>query len=154
MQKTLDGDLIVEAKPFLKWAGGKGQLIPEIEKRLPVEIKKTRTVEKYFEPFIGGGALFFYLMSNYKIKKSYISDINKELTSLSSGAGKYNPIPFLRDSFYLDDTFPKDDNPRNRMNIRIEMYSYEDIYELASGRNKVFFRLLQNEFGFEEENSK
>lgn len=81
------------------------------------------------------------------------SDINKELTSLSSGAGKYNPIPFLRDSFYLDDTFPKDDNPRNRMNIRIEMYSYEDIYELASGRNKVFFRLLQNEFGFEEENS-
>lgn len=79
MQKTLDGDLIVEVKPFLKWAGGKGQLIPEIEKRLPVEIKKTRTVEKYFEPFIGGGALFFYLMSNYKIKKSYISDINKEL---------------------------------------------------------------------------
>lgn len=81
------------------------------------------------------------------------SDINKELTSLSSGAGKYNPIPFLKDSFYFDDTFPKDANPRNRMNIRIEMYSYEDIYELASGRNKVFFRLLQNELGFEEENS-
>lgn len=79
MQKTLEGNLIIEAKPFLKWAGGKGQLIPEIEKRLPAEIKNTKTIDKYFEPFIGGGALFFHLMSNYNVKKSYISDINDEL---------------------------------------------------------------------------
>ena len=40
---------------------------------------------------------------------------------------------------------------RNKVNIRIELYSFEDIYELASNRNDVFFRLLKNEFGFSEE---
>lgn len=79
MQKTLFGNEIIEAKPFLKWAGGKSQLIPEIELRLPSEIIKNKVIEEYFEPFIGGGALFFYLMSNYDVKKSYISDINEDL---------------------------------------------------------------------------
>ncbi|WP_261795584.1 DNA adenine methylase [Methanobrevibacter oralis] len=59
MQKTLFGNEIIEAKPFLKWAGGKSQLIPEIELRLPSEIIKNKVIEEYFEPFIGGGALFF-----------------------------------------------------------------------------------------------
>ncbi len=69
----------VEAKPFLKWAGGKTQLINELESRLPSQVLKTKKIEKYFEPFIGGGAFYFYLMSNYKIKESYLSDINPEL---------------------------------------------------------------------------
>lgn len=78
------------------------------------------------------------------------SDVNKELTTGHSGGG-YNPIPFLSDSFYYDDYFFVDNNPRNKVNIRIELYSFEDIYELASNRNDVFFRLLKNEFGFSEE---
>ena len=75
MQVTLFNDNIVEGKPFMKWLGGKRQLIPEIEKRLPEHIKISKKIDSYFEPFIGGGALFFYLMSNYHIKKAYISDI-------------------------------------------------------------------------------
>lgn len=82
------------------------------------------------------------------------SDINKELTSLNIGGGNYNPIPFLNDSFYYDDCFPKDNNPRNKKDIRIELYSFEDIYELATNRNDVFFRLLKNEFEFEENDNK
>lgn len=73
------------------------------------------------------------------------SDINKELTSINNSGG-YNPIPFLNDSYYYDDSFYKDDSPKNKMNIRIELYSFEDIYELASNRNEVFFRLLKKEF--------
>ena len=78
------------------------------------------------------------------------SDINKELTSLNIGGGNFNPIPFLSDSYYYDDSFPKDDNPRNKKDIRLELYSFEDIYELASNRNAVFFKLLKKEFEFNE----
>ena len=55
---------------------GEKQLISTIEERLPQEIKESKNIDKYVEPFIGGGALFFYLMNNYKIKESYIFDIN------------------------------------------------------------------------------
>lgn len=67
-------------KPFLKWVGGKNQLLKCIDKCLPPEIKESKKIGKYAEPFVGGGALFFYLKrSGYKIKKAYLSDINKEL---------------------------------------------------------------------------
>jgi DNA adenine methylase len=45
------------AKPFLKWAGGKGQLIDEIDLHLPQEFKEGE-IKTYIEPFIGGGAMF------------------------------------------------------------------------------------------------
>lgn len=79
------------------------------------------------------------------------SDIDKELTSSNSGGDNYKPIPFLNDSFYLDDSFSKDNNPRNKMDIRIELYSFEDIFELASSRNNVFFRLLKKELEVNED---
>ena len=64
------------AKPFLKWAGGKRQLISEIEKRLPSNMNE---IETYVEPFIGGGALLFHMLENYNFKQIHISDINLEL---------------------------------------------------------------------------
>ena len=67
------------AKPFLKWAGGKTQLLKTIEDRFPDEIKKSRKIDKYFEVFVGGGALYFDLMNNYEVAESYIYDINPEL---------------------------------------------------------------------------
>ena len=68
---------ITKASPFMKWVGGKRQLIKEIEYRLPTEILKTHKIDNYFEPFVGGGALFFYLMNNYDINKAYISDVKQ-----------------------------------------------------------------------------
>lgn len=63
-------------KPFLKWAGGKGQLLKEIEKYYPFESNK---ITKYAEPFVGGGAVLFDILSKYDLKEVYISDINSEL---------------------------------------------------------------------------
>ena len=63
-------------KPFLKWAGGKGQLLKEIEKYYPFE---DGNITKYAEPFVGGGAVLFDVLSKYDLKEIYISDINAEL---------------------------------------------------------------------------
>ena len=69
----------ISVKPFIKWAGGKGQLLKEIKKFYPFENKK---IDKYAEPFIGGGAVLFDILTNYDIKKAYISDVNKELINI------------------------------------------------------------------------
>ncbi len=60
-------------RPFLKWAGGKTQLVNELTRRLPVDFGD------YHEPFIGGGALFFALFRAGKIRKAILSDVNAEL---------------------------------------------------------------------------
>lgn len=63
------------AKPFLKWAGGKTQLLADIDKRL----SKLSSFDKYAEPFVGGGAVLFHVLANYPVKQAYISDINANL---------------------------------------------------------------------------
>ena len=65
-----------KVKPFLKWAGGKGQLLSEIEKYYPFEGSH---ITKYAEPFVGGGAVLFDILSKYDLESIYISDINAEL---------------------------------------------------------------------------
>lgn len=50
-------------KPFVKWAGGKSQLLPNIRNKYPTGLGKTIT--KYCEPFVGGGAVLFDVVSNY-----------------------------------------------------------------------------------------
>lgn len=70
---------LLNARPFLKWVGGKTQLLNEFEKRIPDQIREKKTIKKYIEPFVGGGALFFYLKAKYDIEDSYLFDINKEL---------------------------------------------------------------------------
>jgi len=70
--------LVPAARPFLKWAGGKTQLLDEFAKRLPVELKGKK-ITKYVEPFIGGGAVYFYLNRNFSFDTCYICDVNEEL---------------------------------------------------------------------------
>lgn len=64
-------------KPFLKWAGGKGQLLSEIQKLYPAELGNK--INKYAEPFIGGGAVLFDILSKFDLEAVYISDINSDL---------------------------------------------------------------------------
>lgn len=67
----------ITAKPFVKWAGGKGQIINEISKKYPEGLGSS--IDKYCEPFVGGGAVLFDVLSNYNLKEVIINDINKEL---------------------------------------------------------------------------
>lgn len=64
-------------KPFLKWAGGKTQILAEIQKKYPIELGGG--IDSYCEPFVGGGAIFLDIASKYNLKRVLINDINGEL---------------------------------------------------------------------------
>ncbi len=66
-------------KPFLKWAGGKTQLLPILEEKFP-----HKNIENtiYIEPFVGAGAFFLYLAHRYSFKKFIICDINHKLINV------------------------------------------------------------------------
>lgn len=96
-------------KPFLKWAGGKGQLLREIERYYPFE---SGEITKYAEPFVGGGAVLFDILSKFELKEVYISDINAELI---------NAYRIIRDNIdsliemlskMQDEFLPRDDGSR------------------------------------------
>lgn len=67
----------MEAKPFIKWAGGKRQILDELMAGLPA-------FANYHEPFLGGGALFFRLESENRLKQAFLSDYNEDLINAYS----------------------------------------------------------------------
>lgn len=70
--------LAVAARPFIKWAGGKSRLIEQYQPFLPTDF------QRYYEPFLGGGALFFHLAPELRAKgkRAYLSDLNPELVNV------------------------------------------------------------------------
>ena len=127
-------DTNVGSKPFLKWAGGKSQLIPTLESNFPNEIKKYRKIDKYFELFIGGGALFFYLMNNYNIKEAYINDINPELI-LTYNVIKNNPEELIKLLNVLQEEYlPLDQEKRKDFYLKIRK-EYNDKLENFDFKN-------------------
>jgi DNA adenine methylase len=69
------------AKPFLKWAGGKTQLINDIAKSLPAELIDNEFT--YIEPFVGSGAVLFWMLNKFEnLKKVIINDINQDLINV------------------------------------------------------------------------
>jgi DNA adenine methylase len=76
--KDLFYEYAVGAKPFLKWAGGKNQLLSVFNELYPKELLKGK-IKNYYEPFVGGGAVFFDIAQNYRIDSAFLYDINEEL---------------------------------------------------------------------------
>ena len=71
----------MKAKPFVKWVGGKSQLIEQLEAKLPADFDNWENVT-YIEPFVGGGAMLFYMLQTHpNIKLAIINDINEDLTT-------------------------------------------------------------------------
>lgn len=66
------------AKPFVKWAGGKGQLLDTFKQYYPSTLLEGR-IRRYIEPFVGGGAVLFEILQKYKIEEAFIFDINQDL---------------------------------------------------------------------------
>jgi len=68
----------MQTKPFMKWAGGKSQLLGQFQKYYPKELKAGK-IKKYFEPFLGGGAVFLDISQQFSIESAFLTDINEEL---------------------------------------------------------------------------
>ena len=71
--------MVRQARPFLKWAGGKGQLLEQFQFRFPQELNGKGIIKQYYEPFLGSGAVFFWVMKNCRINKAYINEFNPEI---------------------------------------------------------------------------
>ena len=133
-----------KARPFLKWVGGKGQLLTQLENLFPKEYNS------YFEPFVGGGAVFFSLDP----KKAHINDINKTLIQTYIHI-KENVDKLIKSLKKLEKEFlAKNDNERKDF-----YYSIRNNYNLLSPkdfkRSLYFLFLNKTAFnGIYRENSK
>lgn len=67
-----------KVRPFVKWAGGKGSLIPQLNNFYPYELRNG-IIERYIEPFVGGGAVLIDILQKYDIEQAYAFDINIDL---------------------------------------------------------------------------
>ena len=96
------------AKPFLKWAGGKTQLVNDIKKALPKNLDENKFT--YIEPFVGSGAMLFWMLSNFsKLKKAVINDINADLintykTIASNPKELISTLEILQNEFHTLDS--------------------------------------------------
>jgi len=78
MEPANNTDSNVCAKPFVKWAGGKGQLLETFKQYYPPTLREGR-IKRYIEPFVGGGAVLFEILKKYKIEEAFIFDVNEDL---------------------------------------------------------------------------
>jgi DNA adenine methylase len=135
------------AKPFLKWVGGKRQLLSEIQKRLPASYSG-----RYFEPFVGGGALFFHLTNSPTLapKKALLADTNQRLVRAYSGVrnGVTDVLKLLR-------VYEKKNSPEFFYKLRSEDIDASDddarvaawlIYLNRTGYNGLYRVNSKNEF--------
>jgi len=133
-------------EPVLKWAGGKRQLLDTIEKHLPDMVKEGNFT--YIEPFIGGGAVFFYLLSNYSISKSVIIDSNQDLILLyktikSNVGGLIEILKKIQEGYYpLEEPDRKEYfyEKRKSFNAELKTIDYEQESDdwLTHSANLIF----------------
>ncbi len=129
-------------KPFLKWAGGKNSLIPQLTKYYPLELKDG-TIERYIEPFVGGGAVLIDILQRYKVKEAYAFDINIDLINCYNVI-KNNVEELIKQLEKKEKNFISLDNEERQKyfyDIREEYNSYKLKNELNIKRASEFIFL-------------
>ena len=113
-------------KPFVKWAGGKGSLIPQLKNFYPFGLENG-TINKYVEPFVGGGAVLINILQKYNIKEAYAFDINIDLINCYNVI-KNNVEELIRELDVKEKEFKKledEDRQTYFYNVRKEYNSYK-----------------------------
>lgn len=140
MNKFIKKSVMIEknAKPFLKWAGGKTQLISDIEKSMPKEFVNSKFT--YIEPFVGSGAILFWMLNNFpKIEKAVINDINEDLINTYKTIAS-NPKELISNLEILQNEFHSLEG--NEDNKKLYYYQKRDLYNTRkteqSGQSALF----------------
>jgi DNA adenine methylase len=137
-------------KPFVKWAGGKTQLLPQLLKLIPTNFNN------YFEPFIGGGALFFALADRLKNKHAYINDINAALIGVYQNIQK-NSQTLLASLQKLENEYHQKDKTAQQEFYYEIRNKYNDTKLQSNDLKKSLYFLFLNKTGYNgmyRENSK
>lgn len=116
------------AKPFLKWAGGKRQMLPEIQARLPADIELCAT---YVEPFVGAGAVLFHLLENYDFENVHIADINPELILCYRALQSSSPAVITHLQALIDN-YPGEEEGRSDFYYQVRANWNESVDRLES----------------------
>ncbi len=121
----------MKAKPFVKWAGGKGQLIEQLDNLLPKDFLERRDMI-YAEPFVGGGAMLFHVLDKYRnIRHAVINDLNLDLVTCYKVI-KDKPEALIASLYKLQDTYRSLDT----MESKEEMFlSNRDRYNSHKGED-------------------
>lgn len=123
------------AKPFVKWAGGKGKLLRTLEGNLPADFDDIESVT-YIEPFVGGGAMLFHMLGNHpNIKRAIINDINPALINCYRRI-KNNHVALIAELKKIHEAYYQINDQEGRRHF---YYRHRDEYNLipVSKRNTI-----------------
>ncbi len=131
---------MAKCKPFIKWVGGKSQLIEQLEFRLPNDFKAWNDVT-YIEPFVGGGAMLFHMLQRFPcITKAVINDINPDLITCYRTV-RDNPRQLVESLKYIEDEYYSLNNDDDRkeffLSVR-EKYNTKELDDVDNSTNFIF----------------
>ncbi len=123
----MNDTILMLAKPFVKWVGGKTQLLKDIKRSLPSDLLQNEDI-LYVEPFVGGGAVLFWILQQFpNIKKAVINDINPHLITT------YKVIKYQPDKLIAQlETIQNEYIPLDEVGRKNYYLKKRDIYNLSS----------------------
>ncbi len=127
------------AKPFVKWVGGKTQLIEDIARTLPSDFSRKEDVI-YVEPFVGGGAVLFWILQQYpNIKKAVINDINPRLIATYRTVKEYPGELVSLLKIFQDEYIPLGDEDRKNYYLnKRDIYNFSILSEMETAALFIF----------------
>jgi len=131
--------LLHTAKPFVKWAGGKGQLLPQLDRLLPEALNRREFT--YIEPFVGGGAMLFHMLQKFpKIRRVVINDINPHLVTVYRVI-RDNPQELVKRLSALERQYAALDDGEARKAFYLgarEIFNEEDLDDIDRSKYLIF----------------
>lgn len=132
---------MIKAKPFVKWVGGKTQLISQLEALLPEDFSRWNNVT-YIEPFVGGGAMLFYMLQNHpNITRAVINDINPDLICCYQTI-KYNPHTLIEALEKIECEYHTIADEEQKKQYYLERRTQYNTKQLTAVENSALFIFL------------